>query len=138
MELWRGTMRGHSIVAYRSDVNRTGVKFPFDDDRWPSYIPLRLPTTICVQERLPAGAAGVLINQTHFYTDLIMPIDPTEKRLFDAIDGNRSIGDIMKKIFPSSQAKSQLEITRNFFEKLWCYDQIVFDASLRQAREEET
>ena len=33
-------------------------------------MPIRLPDTICVQERLPPGAAGVLINQTHTYRDL--------------------------------------------------------------------
>ena len=37
---------------------------------------------------MPPGAAGVLINRTHAYRDLIMPIDSTEKRLFDAIDQN--------------------------------------------------
>ena len=52
--------------------------------------------TICVQERLPPGAAAVLINQNHTYTDLFMTISATEKRLFDAIDGNRTIGDILE------------------------------------------
>jgi hypothetical protein len=134
MELWRGTMTCHSIVAYRSDVSRGGVKFPFDDDRWPSYVPLRLPTTICVRERLPSGAAGVLINQTHAYRDLILPIDSTEKRLFDAIDGRASIGSIVERTLPSSQTKSQLDMARTFFEKLWWHDQVVFDASLCHAR----
>ena len=59
-------------------------------------MPIRMSETICVQERLPAGAAGVLINQNHTYRDLVMAIDATEKRMFDAIDGKRSIGDILK------------------------------------------
>jgi len=138
MELWRGTMTCHSIVAYRSDVSGSDMKFPFDDDRWPSYVPLRLPTTICVRERLPSGAAGVLINQTHAYRDLFMPIDPTEKRLFDAIDGNTSIASIVERTLPSSQTKSQLDMARTFFEKLWWYDQVVFDTSLCRAQKEES
>ena len=80
----------------------------------------------------------MLINQTHFYTDLIMPIDPTEKRLFDAIDGSLSIGSIVERTLPSSQTKSQLDMARIFFEKLWWYDQVVFDASLCGARREDT
>ena len=40
-----------------------------------SYVPLRMPDTICVQDRLPPGAAAVLINPTHAYRDLVMPID---------------------------------------------------------------
>jgi len=89
------------------------------------------------RERLPPGAAGVLINQTHAYRDLFMPIDPTEKRLFDAIDGNSSIASIVERTLPSSQAKSQLDMARTFFEKLWWYDQVVFDASQCHARRED-
>ena len=85
--------------------------------------------TICVQERLPPGAAAVLINQTHTYRDLFMPISATEKRLFDAIDGTRRIGDIAERTLPSSPNKSQLDMARPFFERLWQYDQVVFDAS---------
>ena len=63
-------------------------------------MPIRLPDTICVQERLPPGAAAVLINRSHTFKDLFMPIDSTEKSLFDAIDGNRSIGDIVEEKLP--------------------------------------
>ena len=34
-----------------------------------------------------------LINRAHTYHDIYLPIDAQEKRLFDAIDGERSIGD---------------------------------------------
>jgi hypothetical protein len=90
------------------------------------------------QHSRSAGAAGVLINQTHAYRDLIMPIDSTEKRLFDAIDGNSSIGGIVERTLPSAQTKSQLDMARAFFEKLRWYDQVVFDASLCRARKEDT
>jgi SAM-dependent methyltransferase len=137
VELFRGTMIRHSVVAYRDDSSDDMRLISFDGDAWLHYVPLRMPDTICVQERLPAGAAGVLINQTHAYRDLIMPIDSTEKRLFDAIDGNRSIGGIVERKLPSSQTKSQLDVARTFFEKLWWYDQVVFDASRCGARREE-
>ena len=71
----------------------------------------------------------MLINPTHAYRDLVMPIDAAEKRLFDAIDGNRSVGGIMETTSSSSQGKPQLDLARAFFERLWHYDQIVFDAS---------
>jgi SAM-dependent methyltransferase len=137
VELFRGTMIRHSLVAYRDDSPGDMPLISFAGDTWLRYVPLRMPDTICVQERLPVGAAGVLINQTHAYRDLILPIDSTEKRLFDAIDGNCSIGDIVERILPSSQRKSQLDMARAFFEKLWWHDQVVFDASLCRARKEE-
>jgi len=138
VELFRGTMVCHSVVVYRNDCPGGAQPVSFAGDAWLGYVPIRMPDTICVQERLPPGAAGVLINQTHIYRDLYMPIDSTEKSLFDAIDGNCSIGDIMKKTLSSSQTKFQLEIARNFFETLWWYDQVVFDASLRRAQKEES
>jgi SAM-dependent methyltransferase len=138
VELFRGTMVRHSMVAYRDDGRGGAQLISFAGDAWLGYVPLRMPDTICIQERLPPGAAGVLINRTHAYRDLIMPIDSTEKRLFDAIDGNCSIRGIVERTLPSAQTKSQLDMARSFFEKLWWYDQIVFDASQCRARREET
>jgi SAM-dependent methyltransferase len=129
VELFRGTIVRHSMVAYRSDCPYVPQPISFAGDNWHSHVPIRTPDTICVQQRLPAGAAAVLINQSHTYTDLFMPIDSTEKRLFDAIDGNRCIGDLVESTLPSSQRKTRIEIARAFFERLWRYDQVVFDAS---------
>ena len=138
VELFRGTMIRHSMVAYRDDSPGGPQTVSFAADAWLRYVPLRMPDTICVQERLPPGAAAVLINQTHAYRDLIMPIDSTEKRLFDAIDGSCSIGGIVERTLPSSETKSQLDMARTFFEKLWWYDQVVCDASRCPARKEDT
>ena len=88
-------------------------------------MPIRLPLTVCVQEELPAGAAGVLLNQTHVFDDLMLFIDAREKRVFDAIDGHRSVSEILDKV-------KEKEISPLLFEKLWWYDQIVFDASKAQ------
>jgi SAM-dependent methyltransferase len=129
IELFRGTMVRHSMVVYRSD-NPDGQRLVnFAGDAWLGYVPLRMPDTVCVQERLPPGAVAVLINRTHTYKDLFMPINSTEKCLLDAIDGNRCIGDITERRFSSSATNSQHEMARTFFERLGQYDQVVFDAS---------
>jgi len=124
-ELFRGTMVRHSVVAYRDDSPGGPQRVRFAGDAWLGYVPIRMPDTICVQERLPIGAAAVLINQTHTYRDIVLSIDSTEKRLFDAIDGTCSMGNIVKKMSPCSQELSLLDVARSFFERLWWYDQIV-------------
>lgn len=129
-ELFRGTMVRHSMVVYRSD-NPDGQLVNFDGVAWLGYVPVRMPDTVCVLERLPPGAVAVLINRTHTYKDLFMPINSTEKCLLDAINGNRCIGDISERMFSSSATNSQHEMVRNFFERLGQHDQIVFDASQR-------
>jgi SAM-dependent methyltransferase len=123
MELWRGLMNIHSFVVYRSDVNNDGLKVLFDDERYLRYVPIRLPWTICVQEGLPAGVSGILVNKTHVFDDLMLFIDAREKRMFEAIDGNRSISEILDKV--KEKRTSPL-----FFKKLWWYDQVVFDTSI--------
>jgi len=132
-ELFRGTMVRHSVIAYRDDTPVDSPAISFAGDAWLRYVPIRMPETISVQERLPSGAASVLINKSHTYTDIFLTVNATEKRLFDAIDGNRTIGDILKTTLPTSQGQSQRDAARTFFEKLWWHDQVVFDTSGRHS-----
>jgi len=123
IELFRGTMVRHSAIVYRND--RPGENYPisFSGSAWLRYVPIRNSDTVCVQERLPPGAAAVVINSTHSYRDIFLAISPAEKRLFDAVDGSRTIGDILMRTV------SDERMARNFFERLWWHDQVVFDAS---------
>jgi hypothetical protein len=126
VELFRGTLVHHSAVVYRDDSPGSQQPVSFEGNTWLGYVPIRRSKTICVEERLPPGAAGVLINRTHTYTDLYFLIDAQEKQLFDAIDGERTIGDIARE-------RGVTDTARNFFERLWWYDQVVFDVSQRDA-----
>ena len=123
MELFRGLLTNHDFVAHHNEVNPDDVKVRFDDERYLRYVPIRRPWTICVQERLPDGAAGALLNQTHLFNDLYLLINPTDKQMYDAIDGRRSVAEIVAGVEGASAQ------ARNFFEELWWYDQVVFDTS---------
>jgi SAM-dependent methyltransferase len=122
MELWRGLMTNHDVVVHRSDVNQDSLKVRFDDEQYLRYVPIRRAWTMCVQEGLPPGTAGALLNRTHMFQDLFLFVDEQEKQMYDAIDGRRSIAEIVEKV----EGK---ETARAFFEKLWWYDQAVFDTS---------
>jgi hypothetical protein len=121
-ELFRGSIARHSVVVYRDDRRGDPQPISFADDAWLRHVPIRMPETISVQERLPPGAAAVLINRGHPHSDIYLPIDATEKRLFDAIDGERTAGEIVAE-------RGHPDTARALFEKLWWHDQIVFDAS---------
>lgn len=127
MELWRGVMNNHSFIVHRSDADRAHSKVRFDDDNdaYLRYVPVRMPWTTCVEQSLPPGAAGVLVNQTHVFPDLYVIINPVERRLFDAIDGQRTIAEIAESANEDPTAAD----VRDFFEKLWLHDQVVFDTS---------
>jgi len=124
MELWRGTMSSHSLIVHRSDANEGDVAVRLDQEGWLRYVPLRLPWTQLVQERSPAGAAGALLNRSHPYHDLILVLSAAEKRLFEAIDGHRSVAEIA-----DHAPGMERGLARTLFERLWWYDQVVFDTS---------
>ena len=126
MELWRGAVASHSVILSRDDASPVVTKPRFDDQEpWPRYVPIRLPGTHCVQERLPDGAAGVLVSRYHAYPDLIMIIDGRDKQMLDAVDGHRSIAEIVDR----AGGNRELPRAGALFERLHRYDQVVFDSS---------
>jgi SAM-dependent methyltransferase len=133
IELFRGTMVRHSVVLYRSNGTGDSQRVNFTGDAWLSYVPVRMPDTISVQDRLPHGAAAVLINQTHTYRDIFLPIGLPEKQWFDAIDGETTIGAIVHATPSSSARTTNHDRARSFFEQLWWHDQVVFDLSRQSA-----
>src|SRR5262245_26935636 len=96
MELWRGNIAVHSVVLHQDDANGDQSKPVVDDDGWSAYVPIRLPTTMCVEERLPPGAAGMLLNRSHPFHDLLLVINSREKKMLEAIDGRRTTAEIIK------------------------------------------
>ena len=126
VELFRGTMVSHSFIAYRDDRSELAQPIAFTGDRWRDYVPISPPWTVCIRERLPPGSAAVLINRSHTFTDLICPIDAFEDRLLRAVDGKRSVDEIAQLAAPGAEREPR--VARSF-ERLWQYDQIVFDAS---------
>jgi SAM-dependent methyltransferase len=120
-ELFRGNMMRHSAIAYRDD-NTVVPRVSFDDDGWLGYVPIRGPDTVTVRERLPPGVAAILINRAHSHTDIVLPIYPREMRLLEAIDGKQAIREMLA-------SESERDAARSLFERLWWYDQVVFDAA---------
>lgn len=119
MELWRGLMNNHDFIVQGSDAK----KVSFEGEDYLRYVPVRRAWTICVEKQIPPGAAGVLLNQTHMFDDLFLPVNEIEKQMYNQIDGRRNVSEIIEAVKYSSP------LARDFFEKLWWYDQAVFDIS---------
>jgi SAM-dependent methyltransferase len=118
VELLRGTMLRHTAIVSHPRA-AAAQQIDFAGNAFLGYVPIRTPDTVTVQERLPPGAAAVLINRRHTYTDLYLPINAQQRRLVEAIDGNRTVGELVTE-------RASLATTRTFFERLWWMDQIVF------------
>jgi SAM-dependent methyltransferase len=124
-ESFRGSMTRHSLIAYRSDYSGAGQSINFKGERWRDYVPIRLPWTLSIRKGIPTGSAAVLLNPTHKHRDLLLPVTWAQDRLLAAIDGTRTLGEIVTACGTSKGAQRALQ----FFERLYYYDQIVFDAS---------
>jgi SAM-dependent methyltransferase len=126
VELFRGTMVSHSFIAYRDDRSDATQPINFGNDDWCQYVPIPVPWTVRVREHLPPGSAAVLINRAHTFTDLLLTVDSFEDQLLGTIDGKRTLAEIMEMVVHD---EADMRRALGFFERLWQYDQVVFDAS---------
>jgi len=131
LELFRGTMVTHSFIAYRDDRSAEAQPISFAGEQWRDYVPITPPWTVCVRERLPAGSAAVLINRAHTFTDLVCTVDAFEDRLLRAVDGTRTLAGVLRQASVDEGAAARAIA---FFERLWHYDQVVFDLSRAATR----
>jgi hypothetical protein len=120
VELWRGTITRHTVIAYEAGDQLT-ARLDFSAPPAEDWVPLRVPTAIAVRERLPAGAAAVLLNRAHAHTDLVRFVDDGELQIFEAIDGQRTIGALGHD-------------AGRIVERFWRHDLVVIDASTRAGR----
>lgn len=114
VELFRGTIERHTVVAYADDDADSGcITF----DRPDHLVPLPVSTVIAVDDasRLPPGAAAALLNRAHPFTDLVMFVDRAQLDLFRSIDGVRTVEELGGRAA--------------FVERLWRHDLIAIDAS---------
>jgi SAM-dependent methyltransferase len=125
VELFRGTMTQHNFIAYRNDRPHARQPVHFDGEDWRGYIPVRLPWAVCVRDQLPPGSAAVLLNPAHKHAEFVLPIDKREDDLLAQVDGARTL----EEIAGGGAGTITLPAVRDYFQKLWRYDQVVFDTS---------
>ncbi len=124
VELLRGTMDRHSFIAYRDDRGRQAQPITFDDGAWRGFVPVRLPWTLTVKDRAPRGVAAVLINPRHRISG---PCAPHRRRPGAAPRRDRR--QALPCRDPAERGRSdRREEGRQFFQRLWEHDLIVFDA----------
>lgn len=115
MELFRGTINRHSLIALRDDSSLP--RSPIDwGVAWSRYAAMVPGTVIVVQENLPPGMAAAVINRAHVDRDLVCFLTPDELSVFSAVDGTRTLGSIDGA-------------TAGFFRRLWLQDLVLIDAT---------
>lgn len=120
LELFRGTMLRHTVIAVADDDDQQfglleetlGLAAP-SAARWR---PILMPTVRVVMERIPAGFAAAILNGAHTDPDLVLFARPEELAMFSRIDGETTIAELG----PGAP---------DFLRRLYRHDLIVIDAS---------
>lgn len=116
MELFRGTMVRHSLIAHRDDSPLPASPIGWSGEAWQTYVPLVPATVIVVRDRVPPGMAAAVINRAHVDRDLVSFLDAEELAVFGAIDNRSAMGEL-----PG--------VTPELFERLWLHDLVLIDAT---------
>lgn len=119
MELFRGTINRHTLIAHRDDTSLPPITSGAES--WRDVVAIRAPTLVVVEERLPPGAACAVINQAHTDRDLVLFLDERRRDALAQIDGVTPFGEI-------DGASAEL------LEILWLHDAIVTDQSTVASR----
>jgi len=117
MELFRGTIARHTAIVYAADDTRSGT-LDFSSDHAGSWVPIRAPRAVVVEQRLPPGVAGAIINRAHSDNDLVLFVNARQRSLFESIDGERTIDRL-------GQGAAA------FVEGLWRHDLVVCDTTMQ-------
>jgi SAM-dependent methyltransferase len=114
MELFRGTMTRHTVIAFDSGDSTSGM-IDFTDPAIGAWVPVPVTTAVAVGERLPEGAAAALINRAHTDIDLVLFVNGRENEVFASVDGKHSIADLGASV--------------DLVERLWRHDLVVIDST---------
>lgn len=115
MELFRGTIARHSLIAHRGD-SPLPVGIDWDGRVSSGYVPMVPRTVVVVEDRLPPGMAAAVINRAHTDRDLVCFLTAEERAVFGAIDGETPLGEIVGA-------------TPQLIERLWMHDLVMVDAT---------
>ncbi len=126
VELVRGDIAKHQFVACRRDRSGGAPCVEFDSDDHLGYVPIRYPGVTIDQENLPDRAVARLRHLGHGDLDISTTIDHAELLLYQAIDGQRTIGRIAEAIDLQAALPVRRRFARQFFERMWWFDQVFF------------
>ena len=129
MELFRGTMHKHVFVACRNDRDRQSYAIDLESQAWRRFVPVRWTGIKALHQDLPPGTVVRLQQMGHRFADIVAQLDAPRAKLFDMIDGQRTIEQIMAQSGLKGSRDDLDRYARGFFQALWNFDLVMFAVS---------
>ena len=125
-ELYRGSMASHEVVVCRDERSPASWRVGFDGGDWPRYVPIRNPALGISEQDLPAKTAARLHWESHAFPGINALVDSLQARLFNAVDGRRTISEVVSNAGAQFDEPAAREYARNFFRSMWIFDYFWF------------
>jgi hypothetical protein len=123
-DLFRGNLRTHTAIACRDDRPARSYAVSFAGRDWLAFQPIRNPGLEIDIGHFPGDGVARLCWAAHEDPAISLIVDERQARLFDAIDGNRSIGQILEAAAP--RVSDPGGFAQGFFHAMWCRDFVWF------------
>lgn len=119
-EEYRASLTRHDLIVCRDDRPESSrrVSASEDPDR---IVPLRMPGVREVADQPPRDQACWLQWPPHAFADIRMPVDAEERDFFRAVDGERTVAEILERIQAPGLRGDRDRVTR-LLEALVDYD----------------
>lgn len=121
IELFRGHLDKHSFIACRDDRPESSWRTSLADPDWQNLIPVPQFTFGLREVTDRPGYVGKIVCSGHELPVADLLITPADYSLLQWMDGNRTLGQIAS----ASTVPNNLAHTREFFQRLWDFDQIM-------------
>ncbi len=132
VELFRGNINKHFVIACRDDRPEDSYRIRFDNDDWRNYVPMRTANGAVQRTNDRPDIAGKLVCSAHDPYVLRPGLPPVSVHLYQLMDQKRTLGEIAAASRLPDDMKD--DRTRDLFETLWKYDQVAFHIKRRRAR----
>ena len=125
-ELYRGSMGSHEVVACRDDRPAASWRVGFDGSDWLHYVPIRNPGLGISEQDLSTKAVARLHWGSHAFPEVSALVDSLQAKLFNAVDGCRTISEVVSHAGAEFDEPAAREYARNFFRSMWVFDYFWF------------
>ena len=125
-ELYRGSMGSHEVVVCRDDRPTASWRVSFDGSDWPRYVPIRNPGLGISEQNLPTKAVARLYWESHAFPEINALVNSQQASLFNAVDGCRTISEVVSHAGAEFDEPAAQEYARNFFRSMWTFDYFWF------------
>ena len=124
-------MASHEVVVCRDDRPAASWRVGFDGSDWPGYVPIRNPGLTISEQDLPTKAVARLQWASHAFPEINALVDSLQARLFNAVDGCRTISEVVSHAGAEFDEPAAREYARNFFRSMWVFDYFWFRTACR-------